>query len=148
VILLSRTPDRLRCLTQGQWTCYRTGKGESPDCSTERLLPESSVSVKLCKHAPTPLTMSGMSVQSATTRSAVSCICLRKARLTVKSVCLASDDIVSNMLGTMCSMSVSVSGAKADSSSRLSVCLPVDLTMAAADSSSSFSAPVKVQRSS
>ncbi len=145
-MLLSRTFDRLRCLRQGQWTCCRPGKGEAPDRSTERLLPESSVSVKLCKHAQSPLTMSGTSVQSASTRSAVSCICLRNARLTVKSVRLASDDIVSNMLGTMCSMSVSVSGAEADSSLWLSVCLPVALTMAAAGSSNSFVAPVQAQR--
>jgi len=39
-----------------------------------------------------------------------------------------------------------VSGAEADSSSWLSVCLPVALTMAAAGSSNSFVAPVQAQR--
>ncbi len=42
-------------------------------------------------------------------------------------------------------MSVSVSGAEADPSSWLSVCLPVDLTMADVDSSSSFVAPKEAQ---
>lgn len=63
----------------------------------------------------------------------------------VNNIRLASDDNASNMLGTMCSMSVSVSGAEADPSSRHSVCLHGSLAMAGADVSTSFVAQLQAK---